>query len=190
MRLIKVWQMLIGPLLLAAALPANAQPADVYRVNPGDVLSVHIWNEESLSRPEILVRPDGYISTPILGEVAAGGQTITEISTAIASGLKAYLRDDPVVTVSVAAISGNTIYVLGKVARPGQFVIRSATDVTQALAMAGGITTFANESAIKILRRDQQGEQRAIRFRYNKVKDGDRLDDNIVLQSGDVVLVP
>lgn len=183
-------KVLICLMLSAAAAAALARAADPYQVNPGDILSVHIWNEETLSRPEILVRPDGYISTPILGEVAAGGRTIEQISSAIAEGLKAYLRDEPVVTVSVAAINGNTVYVVGKVSRPGQYVIRAATDVTQALAMAGGITTFADENAIKILRRDPQGEQRAITFRYNKVKDGERLSDNILLQSGDVVLVP
>lgn len=181
-------------LLVAFTATSNAQSAypidGQYKVNPGDVLSIHVWNEEPLSVPEVLVRPDGYFSIPIVGDVMAGGKNITEIESTLTDGLKNYLRDNPVVTVSLAAISGNTIYVLGKVNRPGQFIIRAATDVTQALALAGGVATFADENSIKILRRDQQGRQRALAFNYSRVKDGKNLDSNILLQSGDVVLVP
>ena len=100
------------------------------------------------------------------------------------------MRDDPVVTVALSSINGNTIYVLGKVNRPGQFTLRSVTDITQALALAGGITTFADTNSIKVLRRNEEGKQRAIPFNYGAVKKGKQLEKNIILKSGDVVLVP
>lgn len=163
---------------------------ELYKVNPGDTLSITIRNEDTLNRPEILVRPDGYISIPIIGDVAAGGQTIPEIESGISKDLAKYLRDEPVVTASLIGLNGNAIYVLGKVNRPGQFVIRTETDVTQALALAGGITTFADNNSIKILRRDSKGVQHAIAFNYSAVKKGKKLNSNILLKSGDVVLVP
>ena len=163
---------------------------DPYLVNPGDVLSIHVWGEPELSQRELLVRPDGKISQPIVGEISAGGNSIKEIQVEIATQLTKFLRDKPVVTVSVIGLSGNTIYVLGKVARPGEYPIRKNLDVTQALALAGGVTTFAKQNDIKILRRDKNGTQEAFKFRYAKVEDGNRLEENIMLKSGDVILVP
>ena len=168
----------------------SAESSERYLINPGDVLSLHVRNEETLSLAEVLVRPDGYISVPIIGEVSVGDSSIPEITANIKSKLKAFLRDDPVVTVALSNINGNTIYVLGKVNRPGQFTLRSVTDITQALALAGGITTFADTNSIKVLRRNEEGKQRAIPFNYGAVKKGKQLEKNIILKSGDVVLVP
>lgn len=161
-----------------------------YKVNPGDVISIHIWNEEELTRPEVLVRPDGFISVPILGDIMAGGQTVPNITKKLVDGLNQFLKDEPVVTISLVSISGNTIYVLGKVNRPGQFVLHSSIDVTQALTLAGGLNNFADEDNIKILRRDKSGTQTSIKFDYSYVKKGNELHNNIILQSGDIVLVP
>ena len=161
-----------------------------YLVNPGDILSIHVWGEIELSQREVLVRPDGKISQPIVGEIHAGGKSIKAIQDAVSQQLSKFLRDKPVVTVSIAALSGNTIYVLGKVARPGEYVVRKNLDVTQALALAGGVTTFAKQNDIKILRRDSRGIQTALKFKYAKIEDGNRLEENIILKSGDVILVP
>lgn len=164
--------------------------ADAYLINPGDVLAVFVWEEQQISQPEVLVRPDGNISIPMLGEVTAGGRSVAQVQTAIATGLAKFLKVSPSVTVSIKAMTGNAIYVLGKVNRPGQYVLRSRTDVSQALALAGGVSTFAAEGDIKILRRDSRGQQKAIEFNYNDIKDGDELETNIILRSGDVVIVP
>lgn len=169
----------------------NAAPStpDLYRINPGDVLHVYVWNEPELSL-EVLVQPDGNFSFPMLGTIHAGGNSSIEIANTIRDGLGAYLQDQPLVTVSVMSISGNQVYVLGKVARPGQFTLNSNVDVMQALALAGGLTTFADGKDIKILRRDALGKSEAISFDYDRVKKGKSLESNIVLKSGDLLVVP
>lgn len=161
-----------------------------YSVNPGDVLSVFVWNEPTLSNSEVLVMPDGFINIAMMGAIQASGYSTSDIATNISEHLRRYLQDTPTVTVSVISQQGNVISILGKVTRPGQFVMRGATDVTQALAMAGGLTTFADDSNIKILRRDQNGVQTALEFNYGRVAKGRDLQENLMLRSGDVVIVP
>ena len=161
-----------------------------YKINAGDVLSLEVWNEPSLSSEQFSVRPDGFVSIPVIGEIRASKKTIVELQASIAKGLSRYLKDQPTVVVSVLASNGNLVYVLGKVGRPGAFPINGPMDVTQALAFAGGLNSFAAENKIKVLRRDDSGQQRSIKFKYGQVKDGDNLQTNILLKSGDVVLVP
>lgn len=178
---------LIGLLLSASAFSiAETTP---YRVNPGDILIVYVWNEKDLSQ-EVLVRPDGAISVPLAGQVQAGGLSIPDVEKNLATALTKYMKDQPSVTVMVKQTAGYSIFVIGKVNKPGQFPINQPTDVMQALAMAGGLNAFAAESSINILRRDKDGTQKSIRFRYSDVKAGEQLQTNIVLQSGDVVVVP
>lgn len=177
----------IGLLLSLSAL-SSAESAS-YRVNPGDLLIIYVWNEKDLSQ-EVLVRPDGAISIPLAGQVQAGGLTVPDIEKNLTSALTKYMKDQPSVTVMVKQTTGYSIYVLGKVNRPGQFPVNQPIDVMQALAMAGGLNSFAAESSINILRRDKDGTQKAVRFRYSDVKSGEELQTNIVLQSGDIVVVP
>jgi polysaccharide export outer membrane protein len=161
-----------------------------YEINAGDILSLAVWNEPSLGSEQILVRPDGFISVPVVGEIMAGGRTVNAVQIAVAEGLNRYLKDEPNVVISILNASGSRVYVLGKVQRPGAFPLSGPMDVTQALSMAGGLNSFAAENSIKVLRRNAEGVQRSIRFKYGKVKDGERLESNILLHSGDVVLVP
>ena len=186
--------LLLSPLLLnplaSAQVNEKMSESGSYKINAGDILSLQVWNEPSLSSEQFSVRPDGFVSIPVVGELQAGQKTIAELQQLIADGLSRYLKDAPTVVVSVLASNGNLVYVLGKVGRPGAFPINGPMDVTQALAFAGGLNSFAAENKIKILRRDKDGVQRAIPFKYGKVKDGDKLEANIPLQSGDVVLVP
>lgn len=177
--------------LLVLMLPARAEePADdTYRLNPGDMLGIFVWNEESLTR-EVMVRPDGYISMPLAGHIRAGGHTPGEVEAELTRQLSKYLKDTPTITVSLQAIHGNRIFVLGKVNRPGEYPIIRPTDVMQALSVAGGLNAFAAEGDVVILRREADGSQQAIPFRYNRVKNGRDLDTNIILRAGDVVVVP
>ena len=161
-----------------------------YQINAGDVLSLEVWNEPSLSSEQFSVRPDGFVSIPVIGEIRASKKTIVELQASIAEGLSRYLKDEPTVVVSVLASNGNLVYVLGKVGRPGAFPLNGPMDVTQALAIAGGLNSFAAENKIKVLRRNDNGQQRSIKFKYGQVKDGDKLETNILLKSGDIVLVP
>ena len=168
----------------------SAKVGGHYRINAGDVLSLQVWHEPTLSAEQLLVRPDGFISVPVLGELRAGERTVGELQAVIVEGLSRYLKDQPAVVISVLASQGSLIYVLGKVMRPGSFPMQGPMDVTQALALAGGLNSYAAENKIKVLRRDRDGGQRPISFRYGRVKDGKSLDSNILLHSGEVVLVP
>ena len=168
----------------------GAIESGTYQVNAGDVLSLEVWNEPSLSSEQFSVRPDGFVSIPVIGEIRASKKTILELQASIAEGLSRYLKDEPTVVVSVLASNGNLVYVLGKVGRPGAFPLKGPMDVTQALAIAGGLNSFAAENKIKVLRRNDNGQQRSIKFKYGQVKDGDKLETNILLKSGDIVLVP
>ena len=138
---------------------------------------------------EVLVRPDGGISFPLAGDVDTDGKTAEEIKSEIITKLEKYIPE-PEVNVAVLATQGNKAYVLGKVARPGPVLMDQDIDVMQALSVAGGTTTFAKLSKIIILRRDAGGNEQAIPFDYKKVQKGEALETNIILQKGDVVVVP
>jgi polysaccharide export outer membrane protein len=172
------------------AAPALAQqpPGGDYTVQPGDLLEVSVWKEADLQR-EVLVRPDGHFSFPLAGDIDATGKTVDDLRHEIASILQKYIPD-LIVTVTVKSIQGNKVYVMGQVNRPGEFIVNPRVDVMQALSMAGGTTPFAALNDIVVLRRDGNGSQRAIRFAYKDVERGRSLEQNIVLNSGDVVVVP
>ena len=184
-----VLMFVVGSLSLhLGAFAADESPALArYTIQPGDVLSVSVWKEEDLTQ-EVIVRPDGQISFPLVGEARAAGDTIENLRLLIADRLKKYIPD-PVVTVSAKQLTGNIVYVIGKVNRPGQFPILRNVDVMQALTMAGGTSTYASLNSIKILRREN-GKLRAIPFEYGDVEKGKNLEQNIVLKAGDVVVVP
>ncbi len=182
-------------ILLVAAVPAAlaqeiaAADQEQYLVNAGDRLEVSVWREEELQR-EVLVRPDGSFSFPLAGQLMAKGRTVTEIREELESRLARYIPD-LVTTVTVVEVSGNSIYVIGQVNEPGAFVMNPVLDVMQALSIAGGTTPFANLKNIRILRREGGGnEQTAYRFNYTDVAEGRSLEQNILLRSGDVVVVP
>ena len=188
----------LGILIAAAATlgagsePAGAQEAPTrpetgYQVQPGDLLSISVWKEDYL-QSDVLVRPDGGITFPLAGDVMAAGRTVEQVTRDVASKLSRYIPD-PVVTVAVKEIRGNRIFVLGQVQRPGVFVMNPRVDVMQALALAGGTTPFAATNDIKILRRDNGGQQ-ILEFRYKDVEGGRRLEQNIMLESGDIIVVP
>ena len=184
-----LFHMLGALALLAGSAVALAENEGSYLINPGDVLEVYVWNEETISR-QVRVRPDGFITLPLAGEVRAGGVTPAMVTQALREKLGNFLNDDPVVTVSLVNMDGNIVYVLGKVNRPGAFPVLTTVDVTQALAWAGGLNSFADEDDIQVLRRNEDGSQSAIAFDYSDIKNGKKLKRNILLKSGDVVVVP
>jgi polysaccharide biosynthesis/export protein len=158
-----------------------------YVLQPGDVLNVSVWKETDLTA-EVLIQPDGGMSFALAGELHAAGHTVSELTTMLEKRIRKF-EPDAVVTVSIKLASGNRVYVIGKVNHPGDFPLNRPTDVMQALSLAGGATPFAETNAIRILRRDG-GRQTAIAFRYGDVEHGRRLQQNILLQSGDTVVVP
>jgi polysaccharide export outer membrane protein len=168
--------------------PPSPVPADPYRIQPGDILSITVWKEEDL-QGDVLVRTDGGVSFPLAGEILAVPMTIEELRKDIARRLEKYIPN-PVVTVALKQSGGNRIYVLGKVNRPGEFPFGKPIDVMQAISLAGGTTSYASLDDIKILRRKSGGNQDAINFRYSDVAQGRGLEQNILLISGDTVVVP
>ncbi len=158
-----------------------------YLIQPGDVLTISVWKEKDLDG-DVLVLPDGTVSFPLTGDIHAAGRTIPDVQQEVATALAKYMPD-PVVTVAVKQENGNKVFVLGEVKQPGAFVADRNLDVMQVLSEAGGLTPFASENSIKILRR-VNGTETAIPFKYGQVEDGEHLGQNIVLQSGDVVVVP
>jgi len=181
--------LLLTMLSLHLSVVADEQhnSSSVYSIQPGDILEVSVWREEELLR-QVLVRPDGGMSYPLVGDVHASGKSVAELQGLITERLTKYIPD-PVVTVSIQQLNGNKIYVIGKVARPGEFVANRYMDVVQALSVAGGMTPYAADNKIKVLRREN-GQLKAIPFRYGDIEKGEDLEQNIMLQSGDVVLVP
>lgn len=182
----------LGALLLVGADDSSAQeqaarPDTSYKVLPGDVLQVSVWKEPDLQL-ELLVRPDGAISFPLAGEISTRNRSVSELQSELTRRLSRYITD-PVVTVSVTEVLGNKIYVIGQVNNPGEFVVNPQVDVLQALSMAGGTTPFADLDNIRILRR-KQSIQSALSFSYKDVIRGRNLQQNVMLRSGDVVVVP
>ena len=172
---------------VAAQQPDGGGGAARYEVQPSDVLQVSVWKEPDLTQ-QVIVRPDGAFSIPIVGDVNAVGKTVEELRLELVQALRRIIPD-VVVTVSVLEIKGNKVYVIGQVNQPGEFIVNPRVDVIQALSLAGGTTAFASPSEIFVLRRDN-GQQRRLPFNFEAVLRGRDLEQNILLRSGDVVVVP
>jgi len=158
-----------------------------YEIGPEDVLEITVWKEEGLTK-QVLVRPDGGISFPLAGDLHAAGKTASMLQKEITQRLDKFLSD-PVVLVAVMKIASNKIYVIGRVNKPGEYAPGRYVDVLQALSMAGGLTPFAAENDIKVLRKED-GKDMVFPFRYSQVKAGGKVEQNITLKGGDVVVVP
>jgi polysaccharide export outer membrane protein len=159
-----------------------------YTVGPGDVLEVRVWHNDQLSR-RVTVRPDGFITLSLVGDIACGGKTVEEISADIATKGATFYTDPLVVSVEVAELHSYRIYVLGEVLRPGEFTPTGQVTVLQAIALAGGFSRFAAPNEIIIVRKDTHGERR-IPFSYSFVVHGGDLRENLPLLTNDTVVVP
>jgi len=177
----------------AAASPAPAVPAlaagaaaDTYVIGASDVLSITVWKEPTLSS-SLLVRPDGMISLPLVGDVLASGLTPLQLADQIAAKLKKFVQD-PNVSVVVSQIHSKIVYLLGEVAKKGPIEMTPDMTMLEAIASAGGLTDYANSKKIYILR-NEAGKNLKIPVQYKKALKGDRTLD-LVLKSGDTIVVP
>lgn len=186
-------------LLFAPCDPAAAQEKPVqawsarqhgaeYRIGAGDILEISTWKEPDLSRREVLVRVDGKISFPLIGDLQAAGLTPVELTEAIQKGLKEYVAS-PVVTVTVINPASQRIYVLGEVQRTGEYPIGKNLTVLQAFALAGGFTQWAAKDEIILLRREG-GRERIYKINYKDIVRGRDVETNIMLQANDTIVVP
>jgi polysaccharide biosynthesis/export protein len=172
---------------LVSLFSSSVFAAERYLLNSGDVLDISVWNEESLQK-QVTVLPDGVITFPLAGEVVAKDKTVAEVEEELTKKLSEYLAD-PVVTVSVTNVEGNRVHILGKVLNPGSFVMNQPLDAMQALSLAGGLSPYAEENNIIVLRRDGT-KQQVLPVKYAEIKKGKALNTNITLESGDVMIVP
>ena len=178
---------LLGLLMVMLPGLALAASEDAYQLNPGDVLNISVWKEEGMQR-EVMVLPDGKISFPLAGHVIAAGKSVQALERILAARLKKFYPNT-VVSVAVKSVVGNKIFVIGEINNPGAYQVAHRIDVMQVLSLAGGLGEFAEKRGIKVLRR-VGGKQDAIPFDYANVQKGRNLSTNIVLRSGDVVVVP
>ncbi len=179
--------------VLATAIAAPAAGGDLtppprpdpsYRIANGDGLRVAVWKEPDLTL-DVTVRPDGMITMPLLGDVAAAGRAPSALAASLVSAL-AELIESPRVTVTVVQASAARVYVLGQVSRPGDFPLSGRMTVLKALALAGGFRDFARPEDIVIVREDRT----VVPFNYRRVADGREAAHDVALAAGDTVVVP
>jgi polysaccharide export outer membrane protein len=175
------------PATAAAGLPAaKGVASDSYVIGASDLLTVTVWKEPTLSGG-LLVRPDGMVSVPLLGDVQASGLTPLQLADRIATKLKKYIQD-PNVSVVLTQINSKKVYLLGEVAKKGPVEMTPGMTLLEAIASAGGLTDYANSKKIYILR-DDAGKHEKISVRYKEALKGNS-ELNLVLKSGDTIVVP
>jgi polysaccharide export outer membrane protein len=159
-----------------------------YKIHAGDVLLVGVYDDPKMPPITVTVTPDGKFSFPLIGILTAGGKTPEQLRGEMETKLRKYVSE-PVVTVSITDTKGNIAYVIGQVTKPGAIPMNPALTVLQALSVAGGGNPYAKMDSIIVIR-NSPGGQRTMNFRYSQVSSGKSLEQNIQLESGDVVVVP
>lgn len=160
-----------------------------YKIGIGDILDIITWKETDFSRENILVRLDGKITFPLLDDIMAAGLTTLQLKQQISVLLKKYI-DSPNVTVVVRSPVSQRFYVLGEVARTGEYPIQKELTIIQAFAMAGGFTEWATKKEIILIRKNVDGSNDIIKVDYKKLAQGKGLENNIILKADDTIIVP
>ena len=166
--------------------------ASDFQIGPEDVLEITVWRNTDLTRT-VVVRPDGMISMPLIGDVRASGLTANQLAEQIAKRLKDY-KENPTVAVSIKEVNSYNVYVLGEVAKPGKYQLKTFTTVLQAISMAGGFTPFASKNKLQVVRYGPNGSgsisETRIAVRYDDLLAGRGTPGNFILMSGDTIVVP
>jgi polysaccharide export outer membrane protein len=158
-----------------------------YIIGSEDVLYIHVWKEEHLSRT-VPVRIDGKISLPLVDEIQAAGFTPLQLKDLLMQRLKEFV-DIPNISVMVMEANSFKVYISGQIKNPGVYRLRSETSLLQIIPMAGGFTDWANQKKILIIRKEN-GKEKRITVNYKKIVKGDDKNSNIILKSGDTIIVP
>jgi polysaccharide export outer membrane protein len=158
-----------------------------YEIGMGDVLGISVWKDDALTK-DVVVLPDGVISFPLLGLVKAAGKTVGQLKAELEKRISEY-APDPVLNLEVKQVNSMIIYVIGRVNTPNRFILNANVSVLQGLAMAGGLNPFAKRNSIKVFR-TEGGTTETFPFHYDDVVEGKRLEENIELERGDVIVVP
>lgn len=171
---------------------ANSAKKD-FVLGPEDVLDIVVWRSEDLTQKGVVVGPDGHISMPLIGEITVSGRTAKELAADITERLKEY-KEKPLVYVKVKEVNSYYVYVLGDVAKSGKYQFKSYATVLQAIAMAGGFTTYAAKNNMQVRRtvvgRDGRSKEVKIPARYDDLLSGKGEIKDFVLKTGDMVVVP
>jgi polysaccharide biosynthesis/export protein len=167
---------------------ATSPPPADYVIGPDDVLSIVFWRENDLSA-EVVVRPDGKISLPVINDVVAMGLTPEQLRKALTEAAIRYV-EDPNVSVVVKEIKSRRVFIMGQVSKAGPYSLMAPTTVMQLIALAGGLSEFAKQDEIVILRQEPDGTQASLQFNYRDVMKRKNLQQNIQLKPGDTVIVP
>jgi polysaccharide export outer membrane protein len=183
-----IFSIIFISILLSLSAVSNSSAADkTYHIGAGDVLEISVWKDPELSRT-VTVPPDGIISFPLIDNIRVTNLTVADLDKIITQKLSEFVPD-VTVTVMLTEINSLKAYVIGKVNSPGMYDITLETNVMQILAQAGGLTPFASDGNILILRQ-KNNQITKIQFDYGEVQKGKNLEQNILLQPGDVVVVP
>jgi polysaccharide export outer membrane protein len=177
-----------APAALAADPPAMVATQTDYKIHAGDLLLVGVYDDPKMPPINVTVTPDGKFSFPLIGILVAGGKTPEQLRVEMETKLRKFVSE-PVVTCSIVEVKGNVAYVIGQVAKPGAIVMNPAVNVLQALSIAGGGNAYAKLDSVIVIR-NAVGGQRTLNFHYSQVSNGKNLEQNVQLESGDVVVVP
>jgi len=164
-----------------------AVDGDQYMIGPEDVLYIHVWKEESLTRT-VPVRMDGKISLPLIQEVKAAGLTPLQLKEVLMRKFKEFV-ENPIVSVTVMEANSYKVYVTGLVKSPGVYRLRSETTVVQIISLAGGLTEWANQKKIVIVRKED-GREKRIKVNYKKIMGGSDSSSDVILKAGDTIIIP
>ena len=160
-----------------------------YIIGPEDVLEISVWRNQDLSKV-VAVRPDGRISLPLIGDVGAVGKTPSELTEEISEKLKEY-KENPSVSIIVQQVNSYAVFVLGEVAKPGKYPLKTKTTLLQGITIAGGFTEVAARNKVVIFRFGENGEgEQKIRASYDDIVLRDGVEQNIELKPGDTIVVP
>ena len=158
-----------------------------YIIGPMDVLEIQVWKEPDFSR-NVLVRPDGKITLPLVGDIPASGMNTMGLKALLAEKLQNFVSN-PEVTVIVLESRSKNFYIIGKINRPGTYPLNPDMTVLQAISVAGGLAEWADKDSIRIIRRSE-GKEEILPFDYEKVITGKELEQNILLKPNDTIIVP
>lgn len=172
---------------VSAGTPDPAKPPEeFYLIGFGDVLNVNVWKEPTLSG-SAKVRPDGYITLPLINEVQVVGLTTTQLRKLLEEKYREFTAS-PFVTVRVEGIASSEVFLVGQVTRPGPFPLMGNDTLLQTLSRAGGLTIFARRSGIRVIRREGD-KVTEYTVDYDAILEGDFKQD-ILLRPGDRIIVP
>ena len=166
---------------------ANKPSPQEFLLGPEDVIEITVWRNQDLSRT-VVVRPDGMISLPLIGDVQASGLVASQVAEKIAKRLSEF-KENPTVSVSVKEVNSYFIYAVGEVTKPGKYPLKSYATVLQGISLAGGFTPYASRDSMVVIRKIKSGEVR-IPVPFTKLTEGKGEISNFTLLSGDTIVVP